>query len=323
VTAWVAWPVGSNDVWHRWQTDRGVTRGTGIQIVLYASFGFVANQSDEQIERNAGPTLVHPSNRKTPSTFTGRCLTWFQSGRSTCHGQSGICTWLSPRGGLRFSLGLSLGRGRLHRNPRPTGERQGALVIPYCRPTHTSPSCLASLRQSWQLLPNDAKPKGYEADDRLPWESDPTPGNASQIRDDFGRDRPRPSMSNGPSRTWPHRGRKYFSPSGKDFLLLVSPDFVHATVPQAEFGGEVNCGLKIEQADTLLMSWSFRKAGTVVDTRIRMGIRGLFVAAGVAILAWPGRDCSDHRVGGSAMTGWTPNTNTPGLPTSLGQWHSG
>ena len=84
-----------------------------------------------------------------------------------------ICTLWSPRGGLRFSLGLSLGVSGFIAIHALLAKAKGFYVIPYL-PTDTYAAILFGLLalQSWQLL-QQARIWQPPPDDRLPWENDP------------------------------------------------------------------------------------------------------------------------------------------------------
>jgi len=167
--------VGSNDLWHRWHRIAVSLAGPGIQIALYGVIWLgMRNMSDEQVERMPDRvwfTLQIVKHINLYWALFNLVPVWPLDGGMVSRE---ICTWLSPRGGVRFSLGLSLAVGGFIAIHALLANAKGAWVIPYL-PTDTYVAILFGILafQSWQLMQITPKPKAYDPDDRLPWESDP------------------------------------------------------------------------------------------------------------------------------------------------------
>jgi stage IV sporulation protein FB len=167
--------VGSNDLRNRWQRIAVSLAGPGIQIALYGVvWWFLRQLTEEQRDRMPDRLWFFLQIVKHINLYWALfnlVPVWPLDGGMVCRE---ICTGLSPRGGLRFSLGLSVALGGFIALHALLSNAKGAWVIPYL-PTDTYVAILFGLLayQSWQLLQFTPKPTGYEADDRVPWESDP------------------------------------------------------------------------------------------------------------------------------------------------------
>jgi stage IV sporulation protein FB len=167
--------VRANGVWQRWQRIAVSLAGPGIQIALYGLIWWLLRSlSIEQLERMPDRvwfTLQIVKHINLYWALFNLVPVWPLDGGMVSRE---ICTWLSPRGGLRISLGLSLGVGAFIAIHALLANAKGMAVIPFL-PTDTYVAILFGLLafQSWQLLQFTPKPRTYEADDRLPWESDP------------------------------------------------------------------------------------------------------------------------------------------------------
>jgi Zn-dependent protease len=84
-----------------------------------------------------------------------------------------VATGVSPHGGLRFSLGLSIGVAAFIAIHALIAHARPDQALPYL-PTGTWVAILFGILalQSWQLL-QQARVFQPRVDDRLPWESDP------------------------------------------------------------------------------------------------------------------------------------------------------
>jgi Zn-dependent protease len=167
--------VGSNDLWHRWQRIAVSLAGPGIQIALFGALWLGLKLLPEE-QRDSFPwwadfALLNLLWINVAWAVFNLVPVWPLDGGMVSRE---ICTWLSPRGGLRFSLGLSVAVGEFFALHALLANAKGAFVIPYL-PTDTYVAILFGVLavESWQLLQMTPKPKGYEADDRMPWETDP------------------------------------------------------------------------------------------------------------------------------------------------------
>jgi Zn-dependent protease len=166
--------VGASELWSRWQRVAVSFAGPLIQLALFAGIWLVVkNLTFEQISRIPDRAvfvldellwinLVWPLFNLLP--------VWPLDGGKVSRE---FATWLSPPGGLRFSLGLSVGVAAFIAVHALLGRSRQDLAVPYL-PTGNYVAILFGLLaiQSWQLL-QQARVWQTPVDDRLPWESDP------------------------------------------------------------------------------------------------------------------------------------------------------
>jgi Zn-dependent protease len=166
--------VGSNDLRNRWKRIAVSLAGPLIQIIAWGGMWFGLRALPAESLRNMSPrlqffllqllyiNLIWPLFNLLPI--------WPLDGGMVSRE---LCTWLSPRGGLRFSLGLSVFVAGLIAVHALLAKTHGAWIIPYL-PTGTYIMILFGVlaAQSWQLL---RQIPAWQApvDEYLPWENDP------------------------------------------------------------------------------------------------------------------------------------------------------
>lgn len=167
--------VGSRNVSRRWERIAVSLAGPGIQLALYGLIRlWLWSLSVETLLRIPARGLFLIEMLLTINLLWplfNLLPVWPLDGGMVSRE---ICTWVSPRGGVRFSLGLSIAVSAFIAIHALLARGRGAIVIPYL-PTSTWSAILFALLafESWQLLQITPRQPSYEADDRLPWESDP------------------------------------------------------------------------------------------------------------------------------------------------------
>jgi stage IV sporulation protein FB len=168
--------VGSRDVRRRWQRIAVSLAGPGIQLALYGLIHLCLwSLSRETLARVPPRAFVFIAmlmliNLEWP--LFNLLPVWPLDGGMVARD---VATGASPRGGVRFSLGLSIAVAGFIAVHALLANARGGFVIPYL-PTGTWVAILFGVLafQSWQLLQMTPRQPSYEkADDRLPWESDP------------------------------------------------------------------------------------------------------------------------------------------------------
>jgi Zn-dependent protease len=166
--------VGANDLRNRWQRILVSFAGPGIQLALFGGL-WLALKSLSQDQWDRMPSRLE--------FFLGQLLfvnliwplfnllpVWPLDGGMVSRE---VCTWFSPRGGLRFSLGLSIAVAAVLAINGLIGYSRGHGFLPYVPADEFSAILFGLLAiQSWQLL-QQARIWQPPADDRLPWENDP------------------------------------------------------------------------------------------------------------------------------------------------------
>ena len=167
--------VGSNDLWNRWQRIAVSLAGPLIQlVVVWLPLWFWWRSAGEEQLFNLRPqvviTIVILKEINLVWPLFNLLPVWPLDGGMVSRE---LCKWLSPRGGLRFSLGLSIGVAAFIAVHALLSKAREGFVIPYL-PTGTWVAVLFGLLaiQSWQLL-QQARLWQPPVDERLPWESDP------------------------------------------------------------------------------------------------------------------------------------------------------
>jgi stage IV sporulation protein FB len=166
--------VGSNALRTRWQRIAVSLAGPGIQLVLFGGlFLALRSLSREQLDAMSSRlefffeqllfiNLIWPLFNLLP--------VWPLDGGMVSRE---VCSGLAPRGGLRFSLGLSIAVAGFIAVHALLSKARGGFAIPYL-PTSTYAAILFGLLalQSYQLLQQVPSWRYEPPDDRLPWESD-------------------------------------------------------------------------------------------------------------------------------------------------------
>jgi stage IV sporulation protein FB len=166
--------VGSNDLRNRWQRIAVSLAGPGIQLLCLwlPLWLWMRSAGREQlvgvrVEVLMAIIILQEINLIWP--LFNLLPVWPLDGGMVSRE---LCKWISPRGGLRFSLGLSIavaGFIAIHALIAKSGRMT---AIPYL-PTSTYGAILFGILayQSWQLL-QQARMWQAPVDERLPWESD-------------------------------------------------------------------------------------------------------------------------------------------------------
>ncbi len=166
--------VGSNDLRSRWQRIAVSLAGPGIQLALYGLIWLLLESLSVELLRRIPHRAVFMIGMLMSINLLWPLFNllpvWPLDGGMVSRE---ICKWLSPRGGLRFSLGLSIAIAAFIAVHALLAKAKGGFVVPYL-PTGNYVAILFGLLafQSWQLL-QQARVWQPPADDRLPWESDP------------------------------------------------------------------------------------------------------------------------------------------------------
>jgi stage IV sporulation protein FB len=166
--------VGSNDLWNRWHRVAVSLAGPGIQLALYGVLKLVLWWvAPEQLARlpfwgMIGLIMLIDINLNW--ALFNLLPVWPLDGGMVSRE---VCTWRSPQGGLRFSLGLSIAVAGFIAVHALIARARPDQAFPYL-PTGTWVAILFGVLaiQSWQLL-QQARVFQTPVDDRLPWESDP------------------------------------------------------------------------------------------------------------------------------------------------------
>jgi Zn-dependent protease len=165
--------VGSRDVPHRWQRIAVSLAGPGIQIALFAILWFGQDSLTLEQLRRIPPRLIFFLDQLLYINLVWPLFNllpvWPLDGGMVTRD---VCTGVSPHGGLRFSLGLSIGVAGFIAVYALLSRAKGMVVIPFL-PTSTWSAILFGMLalQSWQLL-QQARIWQPPVDDRLPWEDD-------------------------------------------------------------------------------------------------------------------------------------------------------
>jgi len=168
--------IGAGDVRYRWQRISVSLAGPAIQLVLYGLIRTWVHFWPDQViglpwwaVETLGMlleiNLIWPLFNLLP--------VWPLDGGQV---NREVCSIWSPRNGLRISLGISAAVAGFIAVHALLANARGAFVIPYL-PTGLWIAILFGMLaiQSWQLMRQIPRHTSYreEADDRLPWESDP------------------------------------------------------------------------------------------------------------------------------------------------------
>jgi Zn-dependent protease len=167
--------VGSNDLWDRWKRICVSLAGPGIELALYGVLRLVLwSVEPAQLARLphwAWMALIMLMEINLLWALFNLLPVWPLDGGMVARE---VCTWVSPRGGLRFSLGLSIAIAGFIALHGLLAKGRGAFVIPYLPTSNFSIILFAVLAiESWQLLQAARRQPSWETDDRMPWESDP------------------------------------------------------------------------------------------------------------------------------------------------------
>jgi Zn-dependent protease len=166
--------VGSREVSHRWQRIIVSLAGPGIQLALYGLLRlWLWSVSPETLARVPDRALIMLLMLLTINLIWplfNLVPVWPLDGGMVTRD---VCTAASPRNGLQFSLGLSIGVAAFIAIHALIARSRPDFQIPYL-PTDPYVAILFGLLayQSWQLL-QQARIWQTQVDDRLPWENDP------------------------------------------------------------------------------------------------------------------------------------------------------
>ena len=166
--------VGSNDLRNRWQRIAVSLAGPGIQLVLFGGLVLALRSLSGQQRDQIPPRMAFFLNQLFFINLIWPLFNllpvWPLDGGMVSRE---ICKWLSPRGGLQFSLGLSFALAALLAINGVVAYSRGQGFLSAYIPADEYVAILFGLLalQSWQLL-QQARLWQPPVDERLPWERD-------------------------------------------------------------------------------------------------------------------------------------------------------